>query len=152
MIVTDQKPVAHIEYLFVNQEVRGRGVGSKFLTDALKFFKKEGRYSGLTLECEDKLLDFYKKFQAIKIETFPSQFQEFEGLFYLMFIPITHQYSDEKEISELAIESLKNVRKGVGLVEDHSEDTKVIWIPTSHISFREVKHDEEETLLEKTTN
>jgi len=40
MIVTDQKPVAHIEYLFVNQEVRGRGVGSKFLTDALKFFKK----------------------------------------------------------------------------------------------------------------
>jgi ribosomal protein S18 acetylase RimI-like enzyme len=153
MILTDQNPVAHIDYLFVNQEIRGRGVGSKFLTDMLKFFKKEGRYTGLTLECETKLIDFYKKFQAQKIETYPSQFQDFEGLFNLMYIPINNSFQNE-DIKNHSVESLNKYRKTLDLVVDHSTDKILTWRPKNHLSFREVKLDEvdHEQVLEKCLN
>jgi predicted GNAT family acetyltransferase len=30
MILFDQTPIAHIEYLFVNPDIRGKGLGTKF--------------------------------------------------------------------------------------------------------------------------
>jgi hypothetical protein len=109
----------------------------------LKYFKREGKYNGFTLECETKLIDFYKKFQAVKVDTFPSQFQDFEGLFYLMFIPMI-TIEESSELNELAVESFKNVKTKLEQVVDHSTDKVLIWRPRNHVSFREVKLDEPE--------
>jgi len=139
VILSNHVPVAHIDYFFVNQEIRGKGVGSKFLTDILKVFQKEGVYEGITLECEPKLVDFYKKFNFQKIKTSPSQFQDYVELYDLMFNPLASSNQNEKEIKEVSLKALYKVKKIYGYVLDGSESNKRIWRKTNDVVFREVK-------------
>jgi hypothetical protein len=93
------------------------------------------------LECEKKLIGFYKKFHSLKVKTYPSQFQDFEGLFYLMYIPLI---KTELDINVLAVDNFKNLKTKLGQVVDHSKDKVLIWRPKNHVSFREVRVSEPE--------
>jgi GNAT superfamily N-acetyltransferase len=100
LILSNQFPITHIDYFFVNQKIRGKGIGTKFLNDFLLFLKEEKKCFGVSLECEEKLVDFYKKFYFNKANTLPTKFDDDddkevkEKLFYLMFLNF---YFDENE-------------------------------------------------------
>jgi len=77
------------------------------------------RYSTITLECEKKLTDFYKKFSFQKLNnTMPSQFDDEDGInYYLMFLPLIDEIPKdvfEKYGEEVLVMNLVQIKKKYG--------------------------------------
>jgi GNAT superfamily N-acetyltransferase len=72
------KNVVHLEYTVINEVLQGKGLGILIMQSLISFLKAENRCQGkgpkyLTLECEEKLINFYAKtsFQDSKLSPLP---------------------------------------------------------------------------------
>lgn len=63
--------VCHLDYLAVNPEYRGGGIGTKFITQCVLKTMREQHKRHVTLECEDKLVNWYCKLGATRIDVLP---------------------------------------------------------------------------------
>jgi len=53
--------VYHVDYFCVRPGMRGGGIGSKFFKSMVEFFKREAKYSYITLESETRMVPYYLK-------------------------------------------------------------------------------------------
>jgi len=70
-VLKENETFCHLDYLAVNPEYRGNGIGSIFVTKFVIPTIREQYGRNLTLECEDRLINWYCKLGAKKIEQLP---------------------------------------------------------------------------------
>eukprot|EP01080_Neovahlkampfia_damariscottae_P004071 gene4071-7360_t len=98
-------PIGHLEYLFVNKKIQGKGIGTKFMNNLINFLKIEKKLTVLTLECVESLIKFYSKFEAQISTIGPSNFIDDNDLiFYYLYITLEQSIN-----SSLLQENLKEV-------------------------------------------
>jgi len=78
----------HLDYLFVNPALQGKGLGTSFLSELLAALKTERRYELMSLECYDELVGFYGRFSAKKLGVRPSQWKGHDKLYNFMVIQL----------------------------------------------------------------
>eukprot|EP01080_Neovahlkampfia_damariscottae_P010026 gene10026-2345_t len=112
--------IYHLDYLFVNKKLQGKGIGSTFLKNLTKFLGSEKNVKALTLECVDGLIKFYEKFNAQKTKLKPTKFNsglDSAKIFNFLFIPISNEQNELPTDKQLA---------DVYLAIRESEDAKII--------------------------
>jgi len=122
-IIPKNPHVCHLDYVFVNPEVQGKGIGTNFINEVINFLKEEGKNKTMTLECYSEMISFYKKFGAYSSIS-PSQMGDHKKLFNFMAIPIQKDHKlSSKEMNSIlfSIRSLHHEEL------DQNLEDKFIW-------------------------
>jgi GNAT superfamily N-acetyltransferase len=121
--IPNHPEICHLDYIFVNKDMQGKGIGSKFITDLISHLKSQNRYKTMTLECYDELVGFYKRFGAYT-SIQPSQMGSYKKLYNFLAISIHENHI-------LNANELKSVLFAVrglhGEELDQSDPEKYIW-------------------------
>lgn len=115
----------YLEYLFVCSSMRGYGVGSKFMNDIIKMCKHEN-INNLTLECNTKLVKWYKKFGGKILNIKMSQFNDNGEKYIFMTIPINN---GKNKVIFKPMKILSLIRKLHGDKLDKILNNYMIWKP-----------------------
>jgi ribosomal protein S18 acetylase RimI-like enzyme len=70
-MLKENSHVCHLDYLCVNSEYRGNGIGSTFMTKFVIPYMTVKHNRNMTLECEEKLVNWYTKMGAKKLDFLP---------------------------------------------------------------------------------
>jgi ribosomal protein S18 acetylase RimI-like enzyme len=120
--------LCHLDYLFVNKKLQGKGIGSTFMKNLLEFLSKERYFAAMTLECVDGLVGWYQKLGGIKSKLKPSKFgEENPKVFNFMYIPIGDmKQPTDKEIADVFF-GIRNIE---GFILEES-DEYMTWKSTT---------------------
>jgi len=85
-VLQQHSAYCHLDYVCVNENCRGKGLGTAFFRHLASFLAAEGRHTVLTLECEKHLISWYSRLGAtesgIEDSLFPAQKED--GLYRFM--------------------------------------------------------------------
>ena len=99
--------IFHLDYLFVNKKLQGKGIGSTFIKNLVKFLGSEKNITALTLECVENLIPFYQKFAAERTKLKPTKVNsgtESAKIFHFLYIPIENEKKEtptDKQLSNV---------------------------------------------------
>jgi len=115
----------HLDYLFVNKTVQGKGFGTEFMLDLLESLKNvEENLEFMTLECYDELIGFYQKFGALKCKSIkPSQWKGNPKLYNFLIIPI-HNTTVTIQKLDLVLMDIRELHKEE---LDFIDENKFVW-------------------------
>lgn len=89
-ILAQHSAYCHLDYVCVNENCRGKGLGTSFFRHLAAFLAQEGRHSVLTLECERHLISWYSRLGALESGIADSFFpaQKEDGLYRFMILQL----------------------------------------------------------------
>jgi GNAT superfamily N-acetyltransferase len=99
-----------LDYFFVNPAKRGKGVGSEFFGNVVRYLQDNTAYECMILECVSKLVGFYEKLGAVSTSLNPSvclvskadlaKKQLPETLLNLMTVPLNSGFENNSSVLE----------------------------------------------------
>jgi len=114
--------LVHLDYIFVNKDLQGKGIGSRFMRDLISRLRDEG-YKSMSLECYDELVPFYFKFDAYT-SIQPSQMGVHLKLYNFLVIPIDGNETLNRDEMKQILFSLRGLHNEE---LDVSMDGKFVW-------------------------
>jgi len=122
-LIPNHPHLCHLDYVFVNKDLQGKGIGSKFMKDLISYLNYEKKNKTMTLECYDEIIPFYSKFGAYKAIQ-PSQMGNHMKLYNFLAIPIDPDHKLNKNDMKSLLFALRLLHQEE--LESTSED-KFIW-------------------------
>ncbi len=127
-VLVDSPHMFHLDYLCVNSEYRGNGIGSVFMTQYVIPHMNQHYGKHLSLECEQRLMRWYSKLGATTLQdVYPSRLGNLPAQYHLMCFLSTKNGdvtgghdSDEELISHSeALQALFEVRRRFHAMSDY---------------------------------
>lgn len=128
-VLNDSESVFHLDYLCVNSEYRGNGIGSVFMTQFVIPHLNNHYGKHLTLECEERLMRWYNKLGAKTLSgVYSSRLGDLPAEYHLMcFLSSSSSSLSENELTaSQAQQVLFEVRRRFHGMSDYELIEKVI--------------------------